>query len=120
MASEEFRQEVAGVMDFPVTRLGMCYDGSRMAGSVYDDNYNVMYAYTRGIAFSTVPGEQGHVWVLVEDPAVANTWAAVDSYYGVVTDGSYYTCYRVSSNFADIEDMVPSVELPVPEYTFLQ
>ena len=43
---------------------------------------------------------QGHLWILVEDPDNKDRWLAVDSYYGVVTDKSYY---KAPYSFPDIK-----------------
>jgi len=72
---------------FPVTPLGMCYDGSEALAEIYESfGYDVGYMYD--------PSEwdwQGHLWVVVEDPDDQNTWLAVDSYYGIMSENEYYS-----------------------------
>jgi hypothetical protein len=71
---------------FPVTPLGMCYDGSRRLATSYSGfGYNVMYMYD--------PSEwdwQGHLWVVVETTDFPDRWLAVDSYYGIMKVDDYY------------------------------
>jgi hypothetical protein len=72
---------------FPVTPLGMCYDGSQKLKDIYSGySYNVMYMYD--------PSEwdwQGHLWVVVETPEEPDAWLAVDSYYGIMRTDDYYS-----------------------------
>ncbi|MGC9515685.1 hypothetical protein [Methanocrinis sp.] len=72
---------------FPVTPLGMCYDGSRKLDDSYSAyGYRVMYMYD--------PSEwdwQGHLWVVVEAPEYPDAWIAVDSYYGIMRIDDYYS-----------------------------
>lgn len=71
---------------FPVTPLGMCYDGSQKLEAAYSSSgFNVMYMYS--------PAEwnwQGHLWVVIENTDLPDTWLAVDSYYGIITVDTYY------------------------------
>jgi len=71
---------------FPVTPLGMCYDGSQKLHDSYRSfGYNVIYMYDPS-GFES----QGHLWVIVEDKDHQGKWLAVDSYYGVMTNDAYY------------------------------
>ncbi|VVB70194.1 Uncharacterised protein [uncultured archaeon] len=81
---------------FPLTPLGMCYDGSQKAYSTYTGfGYHVIYMYDpSGFAF------QGHLWVAVEDKDHEGKYLAVDSYYGVMTEEEYY---KAPYSFADFK-----------------
>ena len=82
---------------FPLTPLGMCYDGSQtLSKSCKSFGYNTIFMYDPS-GFDS----QGHLWVVVEDKDHAGTWLAVDSYYGVVNDDSYY--YTAPYSFADFK-----------------
>ncbi len=81
---------------FPVTPLGMCYDGSQKLESTYRSfGHNVTYMYDPS-GFDS----QGHLWVAVEDDHT-DSWLAVDSYYGVITDDDYY--YTAPYSFAEFK-----------------
>jgi len=90
-------KDVARKVIFPVTPLGMCYDGSKKLADTYESfDYRVRYMYD--------PSEwdwQGHLWVLVEDSEQPDRWLAVDSYYGVMTDDDQY--YSAPYSFEDFE-----------------
>ena len=82
---------------FPLTPLGMCYDGSQELSESYKSlGYNTMFMYDPS-GFDS----QGHLWVVVEYKDHAGTWLAVDSYYGVMNDDSYY--YNAPYSFADFK-----------------
>ena len=74
----KFLKTIRRYVMFPVTPLGMCYDGSQQLAETYTSfDYRVKYMYD--------PSQwdwQGHLWILVEDGDHPNTWIAVDSYYG--------------------------------------
>lgn len=82
---------------FPVTPLGMCYDGSQKLHDSYKSfGYSTIFMYDPS-GFDS----QGHLWVVVEDKDHTGKWLAVDSYYGVVTDDPYY--YTAPYSFADFK-----------------
>jgi hypothetical protein len=92
-----FIRDVTRQVIFPVTPLGMCYDGSKKLADTYGSfGYGVRYMYD--------PSEwdwQGHLWILVEDTERPDRWLAVDSYYGVIRDDNQY--YSAPYSFADFE-----------------
>ncbi|MDM7934162.1 MAG: hypothetical protein QUS08_02075 [Methanothrix sp.] len=90
----EFLKSLNKYVIFPVTPLGMCYDGSQKLDSTYRSfGYNVMFLYDPA-GFEG----QGHLWVAVEDRDHPDTWLAVDSYYGIMTSQEYY---RAPYSFAE-------------------
>jgi hypothetical protein len=92
-----FIKDVTRSVIFPVTPLGMCYDGSKKLADTYGSfDYRVKYMYD--------PSEwdwQGHLWTLVEDPKQPDRWLAVDSYYGVMRDDDLY--YSAPYSFVEFE-----------------
>jgi len=92
-----FIRDVTRQVVFPVTPLGMCYDGSKKLADTYISfEYRVKYMYD--------PSEwdwQGHLWILVEDPGQPDRWLAVDSYYGVLRNDDQY--YSAPYSFAEFE-----------------
>ena len=92
-----FIRDVTRQIVFPVTPLGMCYDGSKKLADTYGSfGYRVRYMYD--------PSEwdwQGHLWILVEDLEQPDRWLAVDSYYGFQRDDDQY--YSAPYSFADFE-----------------
>jgi hypothetical protein len=92
-----FIRDVTRLVVFPVTPLGMCYDGSKKLADTYGSfGYGVRYMYD--------PSEwdwQGHLWILVEDSERLDLWLAVDSYYGVIRDDGQY--YSAPYSFVDFE-----------------
>jgi hypothetical protein len=96
-SNPEFTKSISRSVLFPLVPLGMCYDGSKQLGTIYTGlGHNVTYMFN--------PAGQGHEWVLVED-AKTNTWLAVDSYYGVMTSGDFYTAPYSFPRF-ELLDMV--------------
>ncbi|HII07200.1 MAG TPA: hypothetical protein HA349_07795 [Methanotrichaceae archaeon] len=95
--NSDFIKDVTRKVIFPVTPLGMCYDGSKKLADTYRSfDYRVRYMYD--------PSEwdwQGHLWILVEDPEHPDRWLAVDSYYGVLRDDDQY--YSAPYSFDDFE-----------------
>lgn len=95
--NSRFIKDVTRQVVFPVTPLGMCYDGSKKLADTYGSfGYGVRYMYD--------PSEwdwQGHLWILVEDPERSDLWLAVDSYYGVMRDDNQY--YSAPYSFVDFE-----------------
>jgi len=93
--NSRFIRDVSRQVIFPVTPLGMCYDGSKKLADTYGSfNYRVRYMYD--------PSEwdwQGHLWVIVEDQDGRGRWLAVDSYYGAIIDDDQY--YRAPYSFDD-------------------
>ena len=95
----KFIKDVSRQVVFPVTPLGMCYDGSKKLADTYESfSYRVRYMYD--------PCEwdwQGHLWVIIEDqnPNGQERWLAVDSYYGAIIDDDLY--YRAPYSFDDFE-----------------
>ena len=93
----DFIKAVTRTLIFPVTPLGMCFDGSQKLDKTYSSyGYNVSYMYDPNAGDYS----QGHIWVTVEDKNQHGKWLAVDSYYGVMTDNEYYTA---SYSFDDIK-----------------
>lgn len=83
----DFIKAVSRYVVFPVTPLGMCFDGSQKLAETYKSfNYNVAYLYDP----SAGGYSQGHLWIVVEDQAKKDTWLAVDSYYGPMASSEYY------------------------------
>lgn len=80
----DFIKSISRSVQFPVTPLGMCYEGSNEMGKIYKDlGYNVTYMYRQD--------NPGHEWVLVENDS-SNMWLAVDSYFGIIKNSNdYYT-----------------------------
>jgi len=92
-----FVKSISRSVLFPLSPLGMCYEGSKQMGIIYTGlGHNIMYMFN--------PNNTGHEWVLVEDSST-NTWLAVDSYYGVMTTGDYYTAPYSFQQF-DLLDLV--------------
>lgn len=82
---------------FPVTPLGMCYDGSQKLQESYESlGYGSAYMYNPS-GFDS----QGHLWVVVEDKDAPDTWLAVDSYYGPIAEDDYY--YNAQYSFVDFK-----------------
>ncbi len=93
----DFIKTIDRYMIFPLTPLGMCYDGSQKLSESYRSfGYNTNFMYDPS-GFDS----QGHLWVVVEDKDQAGRWLAVDSYYGAMRDDSYY--YTAPYSFADFE-----------------
>ncbi len=84
-------------VSFPVAPLGLCFDGAQQVAKAYKGlGYNAYYLYCP--ASGTFPG---HIWIAIEDPSDKNTWLAVDSYYGPMTDDDRY--YHAEYSFSDIK-----------------
>jgi hypothetical protein len=103
-----FIKDVTRSVIFPVTPLGMCYDGSKKLADTYGSfSYRVRYMYD--------PSEwdwQGHLWILVEDPKQPDRWLAVDSYYGVLRDDDqYYSAPYSFDNFEYLDSINPKWKL---------
>jgi len=90
---------------FPVSPLGMCYDGSQKLYNIYKSfGYsNIVYLYDPN-GFNS----QGHLWVAVEDTAHPDTWLAVDSYYGTMTDNYYYEAPYSFADFKYLDSINPN------------
>ncbi len=81
---------------FPVSPLGMCYDGSQKLYDIYKSfGYNTVYLYDPS-GFNS----QGHLWVALENKDHPDSWLAVDSYYGAMTEDYYY---KAPYSFADFK-----------------
>ncbi len=103
----EFVKTVSRYVMFPVTPLGMCYDGSQKLDSTYRSfGYNVIFLYNPS-GFDS----QGHIWVAVEDKNHPDTWLAVDSYYGVMKDPEYYTARYSFNEFQYLDAINPQWKL---------
>jgi len=75
----------------------MCYDGSQKLQESYKSlGYGSVYMYDPS-GFDS----RGHLWVVVEDNDAPDTWLAVDSYYGPITEDDYY--YQAQYSFADFK-----------------
>lgn len=95
--NEDFIKTIERYQMFPVTPLGLCYDGSQKLHDIYKSfGYNTMYIYDPS-GFDS----QGHLWIAVEDKDHPNSWLAADSYYGVMTDDQYY--YTAPYSFEDFK-----------------
>jgi hypothetical protein len=103
----EFIKTISRYVIFPVTPLGMCYDGSEKLENAYKSfGCKVIYLYDpSGFA------SQGHIWVAVEDKDHPDTWLAVDSYYGAKTDPEYYTAPYSFSDFKYLDSINPKWRL---------
>ena len=103
----EFIKKISRYTMFPVTPLGMCYDGSQKLYSTYSDfGHKVIFLYNPS-GFDS----QGHIWVAVEDKDHPNTWLAVDSYYGVMKDPEYYTAPYSFDKFQYLDAINPQWKL---------
>ncbi len=101
--NQNFIKAVSRLTMFPVTPLGMCYDGSQKLANLYTDfGYNIKYMYDPS-GFEN----QGHLWIIVEDTDNKDKWLAVDSYYGVVKDSSYYTAPYSFPNIKYLDSLNP-------------
>jgi hypothetical protein len=86
-SDQSFIKAISRYVVFPVTPLGMCFDGSQKLADTYKSfNYKVMYLYDP----SAGGYSQGHLWIVVENPSKKDTWLAVDSYYGPTASSDYY------------------------------
>jgi hypothetical protein len=87
---------------FPVTPLGMCYDGSQKLENIYKSfGINAKYMYDPS-GFDS----QGHLWVVLEDDH-SDEWLAVDSYYGVMADDEYYQAPYAFADFKYLDSVNP-------------
>lgn len=101
--NSDFLKEMSRRVMFPVTPLGMCYDGSQKLADTYGSfGYNTTYMYD--------PSQwdwQGHLWIVVEDDGT-DRWVAVDSYYGVVrVDNLYYSAPYSFEDFKYLDSINP-------------
>jgi hypothetical protein len=105
--NEEFIKTVSRYTMFPVTPLGMCYDGSQQLEEIYKSfGYNIRYMYDPS-GFDS----QGHLWVTLEDDH-SDRWLAVDSYYGVMADDdSYYHSPYSFEEFKYLDSINPKWNL---------
>ena len=103
----EFIKTISRYTIFPVTPLGMCYDGSQKLENTYKSlGDKVIFLYDpSGFA------SQGHIWVAVEDKAHPDTWLAVDSYYGAMTDPEYYMAPYSFTDFKYLDSINPKWRL---------
>ena len=101
----DFIKAVNRILIFPVAPLGMCFDGSQKLAETYGSfGYNISYMYDPSAGGYT----QGHLWVTVEDKDLHGKWLAVDSYYGVMTDESYYTAPYSFDDIKYLDSINPS------------
>jgi hypothetical protein len=83
----DFIKTVSRYTVFPVTPMGMCFDGSQKLAETYKSfNYKTVYLYDP----SAGGYSQGHLWIAIEDASKKDTWLAVDSYYGPMAGSEYY------------------------------
>ena len=103
----EFTKTISRYTIFPVTPLGMCYDGSQKLESTYKSlGDKVIFLYDpSGFA------SQGHIWVAVKDKAHPDTWLAVDSYYGAMADPEYYNAPYSFTDFKYLDSINPKWRL---------
>lgn len=105
--SPDFVKTASRYVIFPVTPLGMCYDGSKTLDNTYKSfGYNVTFMYDPG-GFNN----QGHLWVIVEDKDRRGTWLAVDSYYGAMTSDEYYRAPYSFKDFSLLDSINPKWRL---------
>ena len=103
----EFVKTISRYVMFPVTPLGMCYDGSQKLDSTYRDfGYKVIFLYNPS-GFDS----QGHIWVAVEDKDHPGAWLAIDSYYGVMKDPEYYFAPYSFTEFQYLDAINPQWRL---------
>jgi len=103
----EFVKTISRYVMFPVTPLGMCYDGSQKLDSTYKGfGYKVIFLYDPSGFVS-----QGHIWVAVEDKDHPDAWLAVDSYYGVMKDPEYYSSPYSFTEFQYLDSINPKWRL---------
>ena len=103
----EFVKTISRYVMFPVTPLGMCYDGSQKLDSTYKGfGYKVIFLYDPSGFVS-----QGHIWVAVEDKDHPDAWLAVDSYYGVMKDPEYYSSPYSFTEFQYLDSINPKWSL---------
>lgn len=104
---EEFVNTVSRYTMFPVTPLGMCYDGAQRLDTTYSGfGHKVIFLYNPSDYES-----QGHIWVAVEDDGHPDTWIAVDSYFGVMEDPEYYTAPYSFDDFQYLDSINPKWRL---------
>lgn len=104
---EEFIKTISRYIMFPVTPLGMCYDGSQKLENTYKGfGHNVTFLYDPA-GFDS----QGHIWVAVEDGSHPGTWLAIDSYYGVMEDPEYYSAPYSFSEFKYLDAINPRLNI---------
>jgi len=97
--NSEFIGQLENCDHFPIAPLGMCYQGTQdMARTYKGRGYNIRYMYMP----TTGTLSQSHIWIIVENPEEKGSWAAVDSYLGIVQDDNYYTA---PYSFPDLEDL---------------
>ncbi len=103
----EFIKTISRYVIFPEAPLGMCYDGSQKLENAYESfGWKVIFLYDpSGFA------SQGHIWVAVEDKDHPDTWLAVDSYYGAVTDPEYYAAPYSFTDFKYLDSINPKWRL---------
>jgi len=105
--NSKFKRTISEYAIFPVTPLGMCYDGAQKLENTYQGfGYNVIFLYNPA-GFDS----QGHIWVAVEDTDNADTWLAVDSYYGIMDDPEYYTAPYSFSDFDYLDSINPKLSV---------
>jgi hypothetical protein len=100
---KEFIKKISRVTIFPVTPLGMCYDGSLQLEGMYKSfGYSIIYLYD-----PSSYDQQGHLWIAIENPSYAGTWLAVDSYYGVMETEDYYIAPYGFKDFKYLDSINP-------------
>jgi hypothetical protein len=103
----DFVKTISRYVMFPVTPLGMCYDGSQKLDSTYRDfGYKVIFLYNPS-GFDS----QGHIWVAVQDKDHPDAWLAIDSYYGVMKDPEYYFAPYSFTEFQYLDAINPQWRL---------
>ena len=103
----EFIKTISRYIIFPVTPLGMCYDGAQKLEKTYSSfGYNVTFLFDpAGFDY------QGHIWVAVEDGSRVGDWLAVDSYYGIMDDPEYYSAPYSFSEFQYLDAINPRLKI---------
>ena len=103
----EFIKTISRHVIFPEAPLGMCYEGSQKLETAYKSfGCKVIFLYDpSGFA------SQGHIWVAVENKDHPDTWLAVDSYYGAMTEPEYYEAPYSFAEFQYLDSINPKWKL---------
>ncbi len=87
--------ELSRIAIFPVKPLGMCFEGAQQVFDLYNQSgFQAIYLYNAQDEKS-----QGHIWVAIKDEKQTDSWKAIDSYFGVMSDEPYY--YQANYSFSD-------------------
>lgn len=88
-------------LGFPVAPLDLCYDGSKsVAASLKAKGFKIKFGYR-----SPSSDDQGHMWVLASKDG--NTWQAIDSYFGEVSQKEYYQPEYSFDDWDTVNQLLP-------------